>query len=137
MTIGERARHDLYQAAERVLGAKEAETMMELLPTAGWSDIARHRDLDALEQRVNDRITAESALLRAEIAELRAEVKTDIAELRTEVRTQLADLRTDLRAEFADFRDQLHRDQRSLQRQIILALIVALVSMVVASAGLG
>jgi len=126
MTTSERARHDLFQAAEHALGAKEAETMMELLPTAGWSDVARQRDLDGLEQRVNDRITAESALLRSEMADLR-----------TELKTEMAGLRGDFRSEFADFRAELHRDQRTMQRQIILALVVALVSIVLTTAGLG
>ena len=137
MTTSERARHDLFQAAEHALGAKEAETMMELLPTAGWSDVARQRDLDGLEQRVNDRITAESALLRSEMADLRTELKTEMAGLRTELKTEMAGLRGDFRSEFADFRAELHRDQRTMQRQIILALVVALVSIVLTTAGLG
>ena len=137
MTTSERARHDLFQAAEHALGAKEAETMMELLPTAGWSDVARQRDLDGLEQRVNDRITAESALLRSEMAHLRTELKTEMAGLRTELKTEMAGLRGDFRSEFADFRAELHRDQRTMQRQIILALVVALVSIVLTTAGLG
>ena len=148
MTTSERARHDLFQAAEHALGAKEAETMMELLPTAGWSDVARQRDLDGLEQRVNDRIMAESALLRSEMADLRTELKTEMADLRTELKTEMAGLRTELktemaglrgdfRSEFADFRAELHRDQRTMQRQIILALVVALVSIVLTTAGLG
>ena len=104
--------------------------MMELLPHQGWSDVARTSDIEQLERSVNDRITAESALLRAEMADLRSELRTDMAELRTE-------LRVELHTSFAAFRDELHRDQRTLQRQIILALVVALISVVVAASGLG
>jgi hypothetical protein len=126
MAITERSRQTLFQRLDEKLGPEEAETMMELLPHQGWSDVARTSDIEQLERSVNDRITAESALLRAEMAELRGELRADMAELRTEFHTS-----------FAAFRDELHRDQRTLQRQIILALVVALISVVVAASGLG
>jgi hypothetical protein len=130
MAITERSRKNLFQRLDEQLGPEEAETMMELLPHQGWSDVARTGDIERLERAINDRITAESALHRAEMAELRGELHTDMAELRTE-------LRVELHASLAAFRDELHRDQRTLQRQIILALVVALISVVVAASGLG
>lgn len=119
MAITERSRQNLFTRLDEQLGPEEAETMMELLPHQGWSDVARTGDIEQLERSVNDRITAESALHRAEIAELRTE------------------LRTELHTGFAAFRDELHRDQRTLQRQIILALVVALISVVLAASGVG
>ncbi len=131
MAITERSRQTLFKRLDEQLGPQEAETMMELLPHQGWSDVARTGDIEQLERSVNDRITAESALLRAEMADLRgSELRTDMAELRTE-------LRVELHTSLAAFRDELHRDQRTLQRQIILALVVALISVVVAASGLG
>ncbi|MCB9404414.1 MAG: hypothetical protein H6519_08260 [Microthrixaceae bacterium] len=118
MAITERNRQNLFTRLDQQLGPEEAETMMELLPHQGWGDVARTGDLQALERSVNDRITAESALLRAEL-------KSGISELRTEFHTS-----------FGAFRDELHRDQRTLQRQIILALVVALVSMVISATSL-
>ena len=122
MAITERNRQNLFTRLDQQLGPEAAETMMELLPHQGWADVARTGDIQALQGSVNERITAESALLRAEMAELRSELKTDISELRTEFHTS-----------FGAFRDELHRDQRTLQRQIILALVVALVSMVISA----
>ena len=119
MAITEHSRQNLFKRLDEQLGPEEAETMMELLPHQGWSDVARTRDIQALERSLNDRITAESALLRAEMAELRTE------------------LTVEFHTSFATFRDELHRDQRTLQRQIILALLVALVSMVISTANLG
>ena len=125
MVITERNRQNLFTRLDEQLGPEKAETMMELLPHQCWGDVARTGDLQALERSVNDRITAESALLRAEMSELRSELKSDISELRTEFHTS-----------FGAFRDELHRDQRTLQRQIILALVVALISTVISVATL-
>lgn len=37
-----------FDALERALGAREAATLMELLPPVGWADVATKRDLDVL-----------------------------------------------------------------------------------------
>lgn len=159
MDISDRARQNLFARLDEKLGREEAETMMKLLPHEGWSDVARSGDLRVLERSLNDRITAESALLRAEMAELRGELRSDMAELRGELRSDMAELRGEFRSEmaglrgdvtsevgglrnefhlaFGAFRDELHRDQRMLQRQIIVALVVALVSVALTAANLG
>jgi hypothetical protein len=55
MAVNERTRHALHEAARRTLGGEEAVTLMELLPPAGWADVATKHDLelrlDALETR--------------------------------------------------------------------------------------
>ena|SRR5437867_5723334 len=61
MAVDERARHQLYQRLEAVLGAEEATILMEHLPPVGWADVATKRDLDALEaanRREHDAIEA-------------------------------------------------------------------------------
>ena len=45
MTIDERARHELFLAAEQSLGRHQTETLMELLPPVGWADVATKQDL--------------------------------------------------------------------------------------------
>ena len=64
---------DLYEALERGLGAGPAGTLMELLPPAGWTDLARQSDLVA--------VRGEMAELRGEIAELRGEIKAQLPKL--------------------------------------------------------
>ena len=59
MQIDERARREMYERLEEVLGAPAADALMEHLPPVGWADVATKSDvaamrvdLDALEYRV-------------------------------------------------------------------------------------
>lgn len=67
MAIGEADRHELYQTLERILGKRQADTMMGLLPPVGWAEVAtkndlRHasvalrKDIEAVEARLSARI---------------------------------------------------------------------------------
>ena len=51
-----------------MLGADEADTLMEMLPPAGWADVARKRDFDVLETHLGLRLENLDQRLRAEIA---------------------------------------------------------------------
>ena len=62
-----------------------ADTLMDHLPPAGWSDLARTGDVSAVRIELKSEIQAARAELKAEIAELRTELKGDIAELRAEM----------------------------------------------------
>lgn len=56
MALDERSRHELFLRLEEAIGPEAAGTLMEHLPPAGWADVATKRDLDALEQRLSQRI---------------------------------------------------------------------------------
>lgn len=62
-----------------------ADTLMDHLPPAGWSDLARTGDVSAVRIELKSEILAVRTELKAEIAGLRAELKGDIAELRAEM----------------------------------------------------
>ena len=81
MTIDERQRHQLHEAARRTLGDDEAVTLMEMLPPVGWADVATKRDLDHFAE-----------VLRLELATTQAGLRTEMADLRTEVTAAVADL---------------------------------------------
>lgn len=56
--IDERARHELYVAAQDTLGSTNADTLMSLLPPVGWAEVATKHDLRTLEERMADQFTA-------------------------------------------------------------------------------
>ena len=51
MTVDERGRLQLAEAARRALGDEAGITLMELLPPVGWADVATKQDLAHLERR--------------------------------------------------------------------------------------
>ena len=64
MTIDERHRHALHEAARRTFGDEPAATLMEMLPPVGWADVTTKRDLDQLA----DRFDAKLATLDRDLA---------------------------------------------------------------------
>ncbi len=52
MSVNERNRLQLADAAKRVLGDDEGITLMELLPPVGWADVATKQDLELLEHKI-------------------------------------------------------------------------------------
>jgi hypothetical protein len=73
MAVDERARHELHAWLEQAAGPERAATLMELLPSVGWGDVARQSDLVALRADVEHvrvqletKIDASANALRAE-----------------------------------------------------------------------
>lgn len=115
MPTNEQSRHDLHTHLDEILGPKDATVLMQHLPPTGWADVATKTDLAHLEDSLRHEITA--------------------SELR--LRTEMADFRTEMIGLFGAFREEIHAERRTAQRQVILALVVALISMVIAVAGVG
>ncbi len=135
MAIDESKRQDLYLAATEKFGRKEADTLMTLLPTSIWEDVATktdlelhsallkiqfnevHNDLRTEIRGVRTELKGDIASLRGEITSLRGELKGDIADLRSELKGDiaalnggLASLRTELKGDIADLRAELKGD---------------------------
>ena len=75
MTVSEAQRRELHAELVKKLGASVADTLMDHLPPAGWSDLARRSDLDQLESRMN----AKFAAVDTKFAELRADMNEKFA----------------------------------------------------------
>ena len=56
MVITDAERHRLHSKLDEVLGEEDAAVLISHLPPSGWSDVARTRDLDQLEARLDGRI---------------------------------------------------------------------------------
>lgn len=122
MSVTDHDRRALFDRLLAVLGPTEAETMMELLPPVGWSDVARRGDL---------------ALLRGEMAELRADLREEMSELRAELRGEVGDVRGEisvLRGEIAEVRGEV-AELRAEVRGLTPRLIAANLTMTVGLAG--
>lgn len=107
MAIDESKRQDLYLVATEKFGRKEADTLMTLLPTSVWEDVATKTDLELHD-----------ALLKLQIADLQAELKGDIADLRAELKGDIADVRL----EIAELRTEMHQMFRKNYMVMISAI---------------
>ena len=154
MAIDESKRQDLYLAATEKFGRKEADTLMTLLPTSIWEDVATktdlelhsallkiqfnevHNDLRTEIRGVRTELNGDVASLRGEIASLRTELKGDIADLRAELKGDiaalnggLASLRTELKDDIADVRlevAELRTEMHQMFRKNYMVMISAI-----------
>jgi ribosomal protein L29 len=100
MTLDARTRSSIYEKLRPLLGDDDANALMSEFPTTD-----------------TDRPVTEQTL-RAELAELRAELHTELAELRTELHTELAELRTELHTELGTLRTELHTELGTLRAEM-------------------
>ena len=118
MAIDESKRQDLYLAATEKFGRKEADTLMTLLPTSVWEDVATKTDLELHDALLKLQINEVHNDLKTEIADLRAELKGDIADLRAELKGDIADVRL----EIAELRTEMHQMFRKNYMVMISAI---------------
>ena len=84
MTISEQERHRFIERIGEVMGADYASVAMDLLPPAGWADLATKDDLGHLEQRTNLRFDVVDARFDALESRLMAAI-TSSASAQTKV----------------------------------------------------
>ena len=118
MAIDESKRQDLYLVATEKFGRKEADTLMTLLPTSVWEDVATKTDLELHDALLKLQINEVHNDLKTEVADLRAELKSDIANLRTELKGDIADVRL----EIAELRTEMHQMFRKNYMVMISAI---------------
>jgi hypothetical protein len=118
MAIDESKRQDLYLVATEKFGRKEADTLMTLLPTSVWEDVATKTDLELHSALLKIQFNEVHNDLRAEISGVRTELKGDIANLRTELKGDIADVRL----EIAELRTEMHEMFRKNYMVMISAI---------------
>ena len=80
---------------------------MEHLPPAGWRDLATKSDVESASLLLRTDMEVEFGKVRAEFANVRAEMATEFANVRTEMRTEFSNVRTEMRTEFANVRAEM------------------------------
>lgn len=140
--VDEPARHDLYRALQELLGDKRADTLMSMLPGAGWADVATRQgvrdDLRQLEGRVDDRFIKLEAVIDVRFARVDARVASVEAQLRdVETRLDSGFSQVDLRFNESEsrIRSYLDRALRAQTRTLMLGMVGAMFTMT--SLGLG
>lgn len=80
MSTSDAQRFELHLELKRILGDDVADNLMDYLPPTSWSDVARKRDIDVLERRMNVAITGGLAFALALLA-LQVQIVLSIANL--------------------------------------------------------
>ncbi len=112
MAIDESKRQDLYLVATEKFGRKEADTLMTLLPTSVWEDVATKTDLELHSALLKIQFNEVHNDLRTEISGVRTELKSDVASLRGEIASLRGELKgdiADVRLEIAELRTEMHQ----------------------------
>ena len=118
MAIDESKRQDLYLVATEKFGRKEADTLMTLLPTSVWEDVATKTDLELHSALLKIQFNEVHNDLRTEISGVRTELKGDVASLRGELKEEIASLRGELKGDIASLRGELKEEIASLRGEL-------------------
>ena len=125
MAIDESKRQDLYLVATEKFGRKEADTLMTLLPTSVWEDVATKTDLELHSALLKIQFNEVHNDLRTEISGVRTELKGDVASLRGEIASLRGELKgdiADVRLEIAELRIEMHQMFRKNYMVMISAI---------------
>lgn len=107
MTITDTKRFELHQYLRTHMETDMADTLMDHLPPAGWTDLARTGDVESSRLLLKGEIEVVRTELKGDIANLRTELKGGIAELRTELKGDITELRTELKGDMANLRTEM------------------------------
>lgn len=97
MAITGDERYELHKYFEESMGRRLAANLMELLPPAGWGDVATKQDLAHQRELIDEQFKHTWAVM-ATTTDI-GKVRTDIEKVRTDVekvRTHIEVLRTEL-----------------------------------------
>ncbi len=97
MALSEKHRSSIYLTLAPMLGEEEAEALLSQFPA---------RELD--QPVTKEFVRAEISGLRAEMADMKAELRGEISGLRTDLGTEISDGEAGLRGDISALRAELH-----------------------------
>lgn len=97
MALTESDRRDIFDSLEAVHGPDVANNLMQLIPHQPAAHLVTREDMHANTQMLR----GEMAELRAEMSELRSELRGEMIELRAEFRVEMAALQVSTQRLFA------------------------------------
>jgi hypothetical protein len=118
MSVDDASRRLLHERAAVAFGPEAAAVLMDHLPPAGWSDLARRGDVEHETALLRGELAALGAELRGEMAALGGELRGEMAALGAELRGEMAALRTELRGEMAALRTELRGEMAGLRTEL-------------------
>jgi hypothetical protein len=80
MSITEASRFQLRTAVGRIMDEEAADTLMELLPSVGWADVATKHDLTYMRADMHRELEILRADMHREFEKVRLEFRADISE---------------------------------------------------------
>ena len=80
MSITEASRFQLRTAVGRIMDEEAADTLMELLPSVGWADVATKHDLTYMRTDMHREFEIMRADMHREFEKVRLEFRADISE---------------------------------------------------------
>ncbi len=89
--ISDADRRRLHEALSSSIGPESSEVLMELLPPAGWTDLATRTDIEIAKTELR----MEMQDIRMEMQDIRLDLKGEMADVRIEIQ----DLRSRLDAQ--------------------------------------
>ena len=144
--MNEERRYALHERLETVLGATEANTLMEHLPPTTWNDLVRQRDIDSMRIAMGSDMERLRGELRGEMANLSSELRGEMAELRSELRGEMAELRSEMTGlrlemhhEIAQLRSEItHEMDKRFSKQLwqLITTSIGLQAMTIAAVGI-
>ena len=118
------ATFDTHSAVKKLISAgvaeKQAEEIINVIRTSQDTDLSKlvSKEQFSLLERDFENFK-DIVATKADISDLRTELKTEIGNLRTELKTEIGDLRTELKTEIADLRTELKTEIHTTKNDTI------------------